>query len=103
MGQVCSRRAPTWLVPDPWVLVQDLPVDVQQQVGAFVLPSRAKLRWIKATQYILRILRIRRRWGLTGQYLQQPRIQDLVDGIDRDRQGRVRRHRPARRGRYVIP
>ncbi len=91
MGSVCSKRG------------GDLPVEVREQLGAFVQPTRAKLRWIQATQYILRIIRLRRRqgstgdsWGLFGAYLLQPRIRDLTDGIGSNRKGHLIRYRAAR-------
>jgi hypothetical protein len=46
--------------------------------------------WRQAIQYITRILRTRRQWAATGRHLAQPRIQDLVSGLDR-RKGQLRR------------
>ena len=102
MGNVCRHRAsglgpqalPANRTAEPWVLVQGLPQEVQQHLGQFVLPSPAKLRWKRAVRHITLILRIRRRWALTGQYLQQERIQNLVAGLER-RNGRLVRRRPA--------
>ncbi len=91
MGSVGSKRG------------GDLPVEVRGQLGAFVQPTRAKLRRIQATQYILQIVRLRRRqgltrdsWGLFGAYLLQPRIRDLTDGIGSERKSRLLRYRAAR-------
>ncbi len=52
--------------------------------------TEARRRWQQATHYIVRILRIRRRWAATGLHLQQPRIRDLVHGLER-RRGTLRR------------
>ena len=41
--------------------------------------------WRQALRYISRLLRIRKRWAVTGRYLQQPRVRDLVSGIARHR------------------
>jgi hypothetical protein len=46
--------------------------------------------WKQAFHYITRILRVRKRWAATGQYLQQPRIRDLVSGVIR-RNGTLKR------------
>ena len=48
------------------------------------LTRAARLRhWRHAAKYIIRVLRIRKRWAATGRHLQQPRIRDLVAGISR--------------------
>ena len=41
--------------------------------------------WKQALRYISRVLRIRKRWAVTGRRLQQPRVRDLVSGIVRHR------------------
>ena len=56
--------------------------------------ARAKLNWHRVIQVVARILRLRRRWAALGRYLQGPRIQDLVLGLER-RQGQLVRRRPA--------
>ena len=57
--------------------------------------SRAIGLWRLAVRRITHILRIRRRWAAIGQLLQDPIIQDLVQGLER-RQGHLVRRRPAR-------
>ena len=56
--------------------------------------ARARSNWHKAVQIVARILRLRRRWAALGRYLQGPRIQDPVLGLER-RQGQLVRRRPA--------
>ena len=52
--------------------------------GTSHLTRAARLRhWRHAAKYIIRVLRIRKRWAATGRHLQQPRIRDLVAGISR--------------------
>ena len=41
------------------------------------------LLWKRATAYILRMLRLRRKWASLGRYLAAPRVQDLVVGLSR--------------------
>jgi len=50
--------------------------------------SRARILWKRAVEQISRILRLRRRWNKIGVHLQLPRIQSLVEGLDR-RRGRL--------------
>jgi hypothetical protein len=50
--------------------------------------------WRHAASYVIRIIRIRKRWAATGKHLQTPRIRDLVSGIVRHR-GLLRRERAA--------
>ena len=45
--------------------------------------QRSILLWKRATAYILRILRLRRKWASLGRYLAAPRVQDLVVGLSR--------------------
>ena len=45
--------------------------------------QRVILLWKRATAYVLRVLRLRRKWASLGRYLQAPRIQDLVVGLSR--------------------
>ena len=59
-----------------------------------VQAARAKVNWHHAVQLVARILRLRKRWAALGRYLQTPRIQDLVLGLER-RQGQLRRVQPA--------
>ena len=56
-----------------------------ERVGETCHLTRAeRLRhWRHAASYVVRVLRIRKRWAATGHYLQQPRIRDLVAGISR--------------------
>ena len=56
-----------------------------ERVGRTSHLTRAeRLRhWRHAANYVVRILRIRKRWAATGHHLQQPRIRDLVAGISR--------------------
>ena len=63
--------------------------------AATVPASRAVSLWRLAVRRISHILRIRRRWAAVGQLLQDPIIQDLVQGLER-RQGHLVRRRPAR-------
>ena len=56
--------------------------------------AKAKVNWHRAVQLVARILRLRKRWAALGRYLQTPRIQDLVLGLER-RQGQLIRRRPA--------
>ncbi len=52
--------------------------------------QRAVRRWRQAAQYVLRILRLRRKWAAVGRHLQLGRIRDLVAGVER-RGGQLRR------------
>ena len=56
-----------------------------ERVGRTCHLTRAeRLRhWRHAANYVVRVLRIRKRWAATGKHLQQPRIRDLVAGISR--------------------
>ena len=56
-----------------------------ERVGRTSHLTRAeRLRhWRHAANYVVRVLRIRKRWAATGRHLQQPRIRDLVAGISR--------------------
>ena len=56
-----------------------------ERVGRTSHLTRAeRLRhWRHAANYVVRVLRIRKRWAATGKHLQQPRIRDLVAGISR--------------------
>ena len=56
-----------------------------ERVGRTCHLTRAeRLRhWRHAASYVVRVLRIRKRWAATGRHLQQPRIRDLVAGISR--------------------
>ena len=56
--------------------------------------SVARARWYRATSYIVRLLRIRKRWAATGRHLQRERVQDLLSGIERKR-GVLVRTKPA--------
>ena len=47
--------------------------------------ARARRFWRMAVRRITHILRIRYRWGLLGQALQEPRLQALVEGLERRR------------------
>ena len=56
-----------------------------ERVGRTCHLTRAERlhHWRHAANYIVRVLRIRKRWASTGRHLQQPRIRDLVAGISR--------------------
>ena len=41
------------------------------------------LLWKRATAYILRVLRLRRKWASLGRHLATQRVQDLVVGLSR--------------------
>ena len=45
--------------------------------------SKLKAVFKRAVRRISHLLRIRKRWAATGRLLQDPRIQSLVDGLDR--------------------
>ena len=45
--------------------------------------SRAIKRWHWAVRATTRILRLRKRWAKLGIYLQTPRIQSLIEGLER--------------------
>ena len=55
---------------------------------------RARRNWHHLVQRISRVLRLRRKWAAVGVYLQQHRIKDLVQGLERHR-GHLVRKRPA--------
>ena len=55
---------------------------------------RARRNWHHLVQRISRVLRLRRKWAAVGVYLQQHRIKDLVQGLERHR-GHLIRKRPA--------
>ena len=55
---------------------------------------RARANWKLLVRRIGRILRLRVRWAALGLFLQTPRIQDLVVGLER-RKGQLRRVRAA--------
>ena len=77
MGNRCSHRA----------RVPGLANTVAQS-------AHAKVNWHRAVQLISRVLRLRTRWAALGRYLQGPRIQDLVKGLDR-KKGQLVRSSPA--------
>ena len=52
--------------------------------------ARARANWKLLVRRVSRLLRLRRRWSALGRFLQQPRVQDLVLGLER-RQGQLRR------------
>ena len=45
--------------------------------------SQRRALWKRAVRYINRLLKARRRWARLGKYLQDPRIQSLLEGIER--------------------
>ena len=45
--------------------------------------SQRRLLWKRAVRYISRLLNARKRWARLGKYLQDPRIQSLLEGIER--------------------
>ena len=51
--------------------------------------------WKRATAYILRVLRLRRKWAYLGRYLATHRIQDLVVGLSRRTGALTRIYDPA--------
>ena len=69
-----------------------------RQVNTAAQAARSVSLWRRAVRRITHILRIRRKWALVGQLLQDPTIQDLVRGLER-RQGQLVRRRPANIGR----
>jgi hypothetical protein len=57
---------------------------------------RARHRWKRAVARIVHILRIRQRWALVGQALQEERLQSLCEGLVRVK-GILHRPRGGRR------
>ena len=56
------------------------------RTGTAADPARRKhiiQLWKRATAYILRVLRLRRKWHLLGRHLATHRVQDLVVGLSR--------------------
>ena len=45
--------------------------------------SQRRVLWKRAVRYISRLLNARKRWARLGKYLQDPRIQSLLEGIER--------------------
>ena len=48
-------------------------------------PSQRRVLWKRAASYILRVIRLRKKWHSLGIHLQQPRIQSRVQGVSRQR------------------
>ena len=78
-------RAVTTQPDTPAVTIPRGDYYLTERVGETCHLTRAeRLRhWRHAASYVVRVLRIRKRWAATGHYLQQPRIRDFVAGISR--------------------
>ena len=61
--------------------------------------QRAIILWKRATAYILRVLRLRRKWALLGRHLATQRVQDLVVGLSRKTGTLTRIYDPA----FAVP
>jgi len=54
--------------------------------------TKARRLWRKSIRFVAQLLRRREAWAAFGQYLQQPSIKSLVDGLERRRGVLVRTH-----------
>jgi len=85
MGARCPHRQP----PAP------PPPEIPRPLAYPQHWTRARILWRRAFEFVARVLRLRYRWHKLGVHLQTPRIQSLVEGLERKRGRLVRTARVA--------